>query len=523
MAEKNKLPILHYLADRKSSKVSENILKTEEERFELETRLGKKQDEYLNLDIDKLKKEKSSKPSKIGDFVRKIADAEFLVPSFIQDFLRKGEDEGKDVASRLDNITSSIIGSITDKFRTRDALAAKAQGLTVKELREQTKLNKQKSKDDLASDKQSANQAKFMQTAMMDNINTEILEQLDDTNKNILLGNENYYTRVIEILKQQDSSSPTIQKGILKQITDLAKHATTGNSLRVHDANVTERLDEANKHYEDQMEFSKDNRREAKIQAQKDGESQKELLNATKAGGAGMVTAGGADADKGGGLLSGDNILKAAGTVQAFRGLKGIGGLLSKLKNVVGLGGAAKAGMITGVGKGGTALALGGGKALLAGGAAKGLLIGAMTTALPVLLAGAIGIGLFKGVKGLMERRKEFNAMSPEEQKIELARRKQQLVDMGFMGTKKDDKKIIKDQADKKSLGFVPVNSKLKSDALEKVSQESKDLKGKKEKRDGMINIANSNSQVVKNDSVNNYTPPVVDHSRILFRMGHNG
>lgn len=469
MAEKNKLPILHYLADRKSSKVSENILKTEEERFELETRLGKKQDEYLNLDIDKLKKEKSSKPSKIGDFVRKIADAEFLVPSFIQDFLRKGEDEGKDVASRLDNITSSIIGSITDKFRTRDALlAAKAQGLTVKELREQTKLNKQKSKDDLASDKQSANQAKFMQTAMMDNINTEILEQLDDTNKNILLGNENYYTRVIEILKQQDSSSPTIQKGILKQITDLAKHATTGNSLRVHDANVTERLDEANKHYEDQMEFSKDNRREAKIQAQKDGESQKELLNATKAGGAGMVTAGGADADKGGGLLSGDNILKAAGTVQAFRGLKGIGGLLSKLKNVVGLGGAAKAGMITGVGKGGTALALGGGKALLAGGAAKGLLIGAMTTALPVLLAGAIGIGLFKGVKGLMERRKEFNAMSPEEQKIELARRKQQLVDMGFMGTKKDDKKIIKDQADKKSLGFVPVNSKLKSDAFRK-------------------------------------------------------
>ena len=522
MAEKNKLPILHYLADRKSSKVSENILKTEEERFELETRLGKKQDEYLNLDIDKLKKEKSSKPSKIGDFVRKIADAEFLVPSFIQDFLRKGEDEGKDVASRLDNITSSIIGSITDKFRTRDALAAKAQGLTVKELREQTKLNKQKSKDDLASDKQSANQAKFMQTAMMDNINTEILEQLDDTTKNILLGNENYYTRVIEILKQQDSSSPTIQKGILKQITDLAKHATTGNSLRVHDANVTERLDEANKHYEDQMEFSKDNRREAKIQAQKDGESQKELLNATKAGGAGMVAAG-AGADKGGGLLSSDNILKAAGTVQAFRGLKGIGGLLSKLKNVVGLGGAAKAGMITGVGKGGTALALGGGKALLAGGAAKGLLIGAMTTALPVLLAGAIGIGLFKGVKGLMERRKEFNAMSPEEQKIELARRKQQLVDMGFMGTKKDDKKIIKDQADKKSLGFVPVNSKLKSDALEKVSQESKDLKGKKEKRDGMINIANSNSQVVKNDSVNNYTPPVVDHSRILFRMGHNG
>ena len=522
MAEKNKLPILHYLADRKSSKVSENILKTEEERFELETRLGKKQDEYLNLDIDKLKKEKSSKPSKIGDFVRKIADAEFLVPSFIQDFLRKGEDEGKDVASRLDNITSSIIGSITDKFRTRDALAAKAQGLTVKELREQTKLNKQKSKDDLASDKQSANQAKFMQTAMMDNINTEILEQLDDTNKNILLGNENYYTRVIEILKQQDSSSPTIQKGILKQITDLAKHATTGNSLRVHDANVTDRLDEANKHYEDQMEFSKDNRREAKIQAQKDGESQKELLNATKAGGAGMVAAG-AGADKGGGLLSSDNILKAAGTVQAFRGLKGIGGLLSKLKNVVGLGGAAKAGMITGVGKGGTALALGGGKALLAGGAAKGLLIGAMTTALPVLLAGAIGIGLFKGVKGLMERRKEFNAMSPEEQKIELARRKQQLVDMGFMGTKKDDKKIIKDQADKKSLGFVPVNSKLKSDALEKVSQESKDLKGKKEKRDGMINIANSNSQVVKNDSVNNYTPPVVDHSRILFRMGHNG
>jgi hypothetical protein len=518
MAEKNKLPILHYLADRKSSKISENILKTEEERFELETRLGKKQDEYLNLDIDKLKKERASKPSKIGDFVRKIADAEFLVPSFIQDFLRKGEDEGKDVASRLDNITSSIIGSITDKFRTRDALAAKAQGLTVKELREQTKLNKQKSKDDLASDKQSANQAKFMQTAMMDNINTEILEQLDDTNKNILLGNENYYTRVIEILKQQDSSSPTIQKGILKQITDLAKHATTGNSLRVHDANVTDRLDEANKHYEDQMEFSKDNRREAKIQAQKDGESQKELLNATKAGGAGMVAAG-AGADKGGGLLSSDNILKAAGTVQAFRGLKGIGGLLSKLKNVVGLGGAAKAGMITGVGKGGTALAS---KALLAGGG-KALLMGAMTTALPVLLAGAIGIGLFKGVKGLMQRRKEFNAMSPEEQKIELARRKQQLVDMGFMGTKKDDEKIIKDQADKKSLGFVPVNSKLKSDALEKVSQESKDLKGKKEKGDGMINIANSNSQVVKNDSVNNYTPPVVDHSRILFRTGISG
>lgn len=514
MAEKNKLPILHYLADRKSSKISENILKTEEERFELETRLGKKQDEYLNLDIDKLKKERASKPSKIGDFVRKIADAEFLVPSFIQDFLRKGEDEGKDVASRLDNITRAIIGSITDKFRTRDALAAKAQGLTVKELREQTKLNKQKSKDDLASDKQSANQAKFMQTAMMDNINTEILEQLDDTNKNILLGNENYYTRVIEILKQQDSSSPTIQKGILKQITDLAKHATTGNSLRVHDANVTDRLDEANKHYEDQMEFSKDNRREAKIQAQKDGESQKELLNATKAGGAGMVAAG-AGADKGGGLLSSDNILKAAGTVQAFRGLKGIGGLLSKLKNVVGLGGAAKAGMITGVGKGGTAL--------LAGGAAKGLLIGAMSTALPLVLAGTAGVLLFKGVKGLMQRRKEFNAMSPEEQKIELARRKQQLVDMGFMGTKKDDEKIIKDQADKKSLGFVPVNSKLKSDALEKVSQESKDLKGKKEKGDGMINIANSNSQVVKNDSVNNYTPPVVDHSRILFRTGISG
>ena len=505
MAEKNKLPILHYLADRKSSKVSENILKTEEERFELETRLGKKQDEYLNLDIDKLKKERASKPSKIGDFVRKIADAEFLVPSFIQDFLRKGEDEGKDVASRLDNITSSIIGSITDKFRTRDALAAKAQGLTVKELREQTKLNKQKSKDDLASDKQSANQAKFMQTAMMDNINTEILEQLDDTNKNILLGNENYYTRVIEILKQQDSSSPTIQKGILKQITDLAKHATTGNSLRVHDANVTERLDEANKHYEDQMEFSKDNRREAKIQAQKDGESQKELLNATKAGGAGMVAAG-AGADKGGGLLSSDNILKAAGAVQAFRGLKGIGGLLTKLKGAVGLGAAAKTGMITGVGaaKGG----------LLAGIGGKALLAGAMTTALPVLLAGTAGVLLFKGVKGLMQRRKEFNAMSPEEQKIELARRKQKLVDMGLMGTKQMDEQIKKDQADKK-LGL---QNMMRPKLDEKTNFLLEQIE--KKKKDGAPNILTNvqdNKTITNNNNTHISGVNVKDESRRVF------
>jgi hypothetical protein len=516
MAEKNKLPILHYLADRKSSKISENILKTEEERFELETRLGKKQDEYLNLDIDKLKKEKSSKPSKIGDFVRKIADAEFLVPSFIQDFLRKGEDEGKDVASRLDNITSSIIGSITDKFRTRDALAAKAQGLTVKELREQTKLNKQKSKDDLASDKQSANQAKFMQTAMMDNINTEILEQLDDTNKNILLGNENYYTRVIEILKQQDSSSPTIQKGILTQITDLAKHATTGNSLRVHDANVTERLDEANKHYEDQMEFSKDNRREAKIQAQKDGESQKELLNATKAGGAGMVAAGGAGADEGGGLLSSDNILKLAGAKNLL-GIKGIGGLLTKLGTRLGLGGgaaAAKTGMITGGKAIGTATTIGGG-ALLGAAALLGFTAYNMKKT-------------FDFAKNLSQPEKDkrvndfmgkgFGTAGMSEEEVEKFKIDHQKKQIDFIKSPTKETEI-----DKKSLGFVPVNSKLKSDALEKVSQESKDLKIKKDKGDSMVNINNSSTNINKNDSVNNYTPPVVDHSRILFRTGISG
>ena len=72
-------------------------------------------------------------------------------------------------------------------------------------------------------------------------------------------------------------------------------------------------------------------------------------------------------------------------------------------------------------------------------------------------------------------------------------------------------------------LGFMPVDSKLKSDALEKVSQESKDLKGKKDNGNSMVNINNSNTNINKNDSVSNYTPPVVDHSRILFRMGISG
>ena len=31
------------------------------------------------------------------------------MPSAIQDFLRKGEDEGKDVASRIDNLTSGFL------------------------------------------------------------------------------------------------------------------------------------------------------------------------------------------------------------------------------------------------------------------------------------------------------------------------------------------------------------------------------------------------------------------------------
>tara|TARA_Y100000310_G_C20613162_1_gene779131 strand:+ start:33 stop:1562 length:1530 start_codon:yes stop_codon:yes gene_type:complete len=503
MAEKSKLPILHYLADRKSSNVSENILKTEEERFELEQQLGQKQNEFLDNSNDKLKKDKASKPSKIGDWIRKISDAQFLVPSAIQDFLRKGEDEGKDVASRIDNLTSGFFGL----FKNKDAKEAARQGLTLKEFREQTKI--------------AGNQNDSLDTKLMqESINTEILEQLDDKAKNALFGDEKFHNDVIEILKKQDVSSTTIQKDILNQITELAKHATTGNSLRVHDANVTDRLDEANKHYEDQMEFSKDKRREAKLQAQKDGESQKELLNATKAGGAGMVAAGGAGAGEGGGLLSGDNILKAAGAVQAFRGLRGLKGIGGLFKGGVGLGVAGKGGMLTsglGVGaKGGTALAA---KGLLAGGG-NALLMGALTTALPIALAGTAGVLLFKGVKGLIQQRKEFKAMSPEEQEKELARRRKQMEKYGFIGKKEDDEKIKKDQADKKSLGFVPVNLDKKTKTLEKVAEESEDLKRKKEKGDGtnIVPISNNTNQVNNFDNNTIISTPIVDPTRILFR-----
>ena len=175
---------------------------------------------------------------------------------------------------------------------------------------------------------------------------------------------------------------------------------------------------------------------------------------------------------------------------------------------------AAKTGMITGGKAIGTATTIGGG-ALLGAAALLGFTAYNMKKT-------------FDFAKNLSQPEKDkrvndfmgkgFGTAGMSEEEVEKFKIDHQKKQIDFIKSPTKETEI-----DKKSLGFVPVNSKLKSDALEKVSQESKDLKIKKDKGDSMVNINNSSTNINKNDSVNNYTPPVVDHSRILFRTGISG
>ena len=81
----------------------------------------------------------------------------------------------------------------------------------------------------------------------------------------------------------------------MKQVQALEKIVSASHekgSLFVHDINTQEQLDKLNNYNEIEIEMAKDKMRRDNISALQDKENQKQLLNATKAGGMGAAGMG---------------------------------------------------------------------------------------------------------------------------------------------------------------------------------------------------------------------------------------
>ena len=483
----------------------EKIAKTSEDTKKLLGKLTK-----LNSQIGK---KDETQATKLSSLVKKVADSSFT-PTFLQKFLQKPDEEGDDLATRLEKTQNDFIGSFVTLFKNREAKEAARLNIEISKLRElkaiqgitKEEIEGLVAKEELKEVKKQLKETKEANTKSFENLvemfklDTSALETFSEKDQALLKENINLHGDVKKVLQNTElKHHETVQA-----LDKLVKEGTKKGSLFVHDINTQEQLEQLNKFGEIEIEMAKDKMRRDNISALQDKEDKKQLLNATKArSAAGMGTAGRAGGGDDGGFPFSDTVLKVAGAKNL---LSGTAGLLTKLKGVVGLGAATKTGMITGVGaaKGG----------LLAGIGGKALLAGAMTTALPVLLAGTAGVLLFKGIKGIMQRRKEFLAMSPEEQKIELARRKQKLVDMGLMGTKQMDEQIKKDQADKK-LGL---QNMMRPKLDEKTNFLLEQIE--KKKKDGAPNILTNvqdNKTITNNNNTHISGVNVKDESRRVF------
>ena len=476
----------------------EKIAKTSEDTKKLLGKLTK-----LNSQIGK---KDETQATKLSSLVKKVADSSFT-PTFLQKFLQKPDEEGNDLATRLEKTQNDFIGSFVTLFKNREAKEAARLNIEVSKLRE-LQANPALTKEDIekivAKEKseelakqleevKEANTKSFENLVEMFKLDTSALETFSEKDQALLKENINLHGDVKKVLENTELKHHETVQALEKIVS--ASHEK--GSLFVHDINTQEQLDKLNNYNEIEIEMAKDKMRRDNISALQDKEDKKQLLNATKAGGmgtAGMGTAG----ESGSGIGLAESYLVGKEVVPRI--LTGIRGLLG-------------IGTITGTGAGTAVLtttgAIAAGTAAIGVGAIAGIAALLGFTAYSIYKTGEFVKNLSQEDKdkkldaimgkGFMQRRREFNAMSPEEQKIELARRKQKVADSLFKG---HEKKLDK-----------------KTDVLMKEIEEMKRRKEEGGVTPTIVNTVQDNKSI-KHETNPIFNPSVGDPMRVLFRTG---
>ena len=300
----------------------EKIAKTSEDTKKLLGKLTK-----LNSQIGK---KDETQATKLSSLVKKVADSSFT-PTFLQKFLQKPDEEGNDLATRLEKTQNDFIGSFVTLFKNREAKEAARLNIEVSKLRE-LQANPALTKEDIekivAKEKseelakqleevKEANTKSFENLVEMFKLDTSALETFSEKDQALLKENINLHGDVKKVL--EDTQVPHH-----KQVQALEKIVSASHekgSLFVHDINTQEQLDKLNNYNEIEIEMAKDKMRRDNISALQDKENQKQLLNATKAGGMGAAGMGAAGE-------SGSNI----GLAEAYLGVKGTTAAITGIK-----------------------------------------------------------------------------------------------------------------------------------------------------------------------------------------------
>ena len=464
----------------------EKIAKTSEDTKKLLGKLTK-----LNSQIGK---KDETQATKLSSLVKKVADSSFT-PTFLQKFLQKPDEEGNDLATRLEKTQNDFIGSFVTLFKNREAKEAARLNIEISKLRE-LQANPALTKEDIekivAKEKseeltkkldevKEANTKSFENLVEMFKLDTSALETFSEKDQALLKENINLHGDVKKVLENTELKHHETVQALEKIVS--ASHEK--GSLFVHDINTQEQLEQLNKFDEIEIEMAKDKMRRDNISALQDKENQKQLLNATKArSAAGMGTAGRAGGGDDGGLLSSENILKAAGAKQLLGG----SGLFK----------GGKGGMIRGVGG--------------AAGIGKVVGIGATT----------IGAGAIAGAVGLLALtafniKKTFDFaknLSDEEKKM----RRESAGDMTTGLTDAEKKKFQIDHQEK-MIGFLKSQEK-KLDAQTDVLM--KEIERGKEEGAPAPNILTNvqDMKTIKHETNPIFSPTVGDPLRVLFRTG---
>ena len=480
MADTKKLPLLHYLEARKTSKHTEESKK-----------LLASVDEITGNAI----KRDETQVTKLGQMVRKVADSPFT-PTFIQKFLRKSDKEGDDLATRLERTQNSLIGSITGVFKNREARDAERFGIEVSELRKfrergfseediknQTDKRNAKRLEELLEETKERNTKSFDNMAQELELNTSALETFSKEDQDLLKQNINLHGAVKDILQNTELQHHKAVDALQKIVN--ASHEK--GSLFVHDINTQEQLDQLNKFNEIEIEMAKDKMRKDDLAALQAKENQRQLLNATKRGAAGMGAAGRAGADDGG-LLSSENILKAAGAKQLLGG--GLGGLFKGGKGgmIKGVGGAVSAGKVVGIG----ATTIGAGA-----------------------IAGAIGLLALTALQ--IKKSHEFAKNMSDEDKKKFV----QNFGLKAFGLTEAEKLEFTKEHQGKQKEFIESQTKKLDVQTNVLLEEIK--KGKEGGATPTIVNTVQDNKSIKHETNPIYNPTVTDPMRVLFRSGING
>ena len=487
----------------------EKIAKTSEDTKKLLGKLTK-----LNSQIGK---KDETQATKLSSLVKKVADSSFT-PTFLQKFLQKPDEEGDDLATRLEKTQNDFIGSFVTLFKNREAKEAARLNIEVSKLRE-LQANPALTKEDIekivAKEKseelakqleevKEANTKSFENLVEMFKLDTSALETFSEKDQALLKENINLHGDVKKVL--EDTQVPHH-----KQVQALEKIVSASHekgSLFVHDINTQEQLDKLNNYNEIEIEMAKDKMRRDNISALQDKEDKKQLLNATKAGG--MGAAGGAgESDSGMGISKLETFLL---------GEKFLPKILKRAKLL------GEKFLPKGLFKVGT------GTGMITGGGGGGGLMKSINTASKLLILSKLAknpIALFAALLGFtaynIKKSSDFVKNLSQEEKDKIG---DGILGEGFMkrsraSKEEKEKYLIEHQQKVRESLFKGHEKKLdkKTDVLMKEIEEMKRRKEEGGVTPTIVNTVQDNKSI-KHETNPIFNPSVGDPMRVLFRTG---